>query len=297
MRKVFGGYQMFKQVLLAMRPAEACFKNLIVFAGLLFSKNLFEIDLFARTFLAFILFCLISGSVYIINDLLDIEEDRVHPHKSRRPIASGRLTPSFALMAAVLVGVISLVGSFLLNFSLGLVVLFYFLLMIIYSLFLEKIVVVEVLVIPLGFILRAIGGTRVIGVELSSWLLVCCVFLALFVALGKRRHDLVILNTAKGPKIYQAYSPPLLDQMLTMSTACLVLTYVLYTMAEGTVAKFGTNNLIFTLPFVLYGIFRFLYLVYREGKGGGLEGMLTDRPLITCFILWGTSVVVIIYLR
>lgn len=288
---------MFKQVLLAMRPAEACFKNLIVFAGLLFSKNLFEIDLFSKTLLAFILFCLISGSVYIINDLLDIDRDRIHPHKSRRPIASGKLSPSFALMAAVLIGAISSVGSFLLNFSFGLVVLLYFLLMVAYSLFLEKIVVLEALVIPLGFVLRAVGGTRVIGVELSSWLLVCCVFLALFVALGKRRHDLVILNPAKPVKIHQTYSPHLLDQMLVVSTACLVLTYVLYTMAKETVARFGTNNLIFTLPLALYGIFRFLYLVYREGKGGGLEEMLADRPLIACFILWVISVVVIIYLR
>lgn len=288
---------MFKQVLLAMRPAEACFKNLIVFAGLLFSKNLFETDLFAKTLLAFILFCLISGSVYIINDLLDIDRDRKHPHKSRQPIASGRLSPPFALIAALLIGAISLVGSFLLNFSFGLVILFYFLLMIIYSLFLEKIVIVEVLIIPLGFVLRAVGGTRIIGVELSLWLLVCCVFLALFVALGKRRHDLVILNTVKEPKVYQIYSFHLLDQMLTVSTACLILTYVLYTMDRETAVRFETNDLIFTLPFALYGIFRFLYLVYQKGKRGGLGEMLTDKPLIACLILWVISVVVIIYLR
>lgn len=163
--------------------------------------------LFLRSLLAFVLFCLISGTGYLINDVVDIENDKRHPHKSKRPLASGQLKPSSAISAAVSIGAISLIISFLLNSIFGFIALFYLLLGITYSLFLKRLIILDVLIVSLGFVLRAMAGTVVIGVKMSSWLLICTIFLALFLVLGKRRHELVTINLSQQPESLQRYNP------------------------------------------------------------------------------------------
>jgi 4-hydroxybenzoate polyprenyltransferase len=287
---------MIELLILSMRPAQWT-KNLIIFAGLVFSQNLFSLPFLLKSLLAFILFCLISGSGYIINDIIDLKDDKKHPHKSKRPLASARLKASSAILAAVLISVISLIVSFLLNTIFGLIVFSYFSLMILYSLFLKNIVILDVLTVSSGFVLRAIAGTVVIGVEMSSWLLVCTIFLALLLVLGKRRHEVVTLSLNQQPKFLQRYNPYLLDQMIAVVTTSTVLCYSLYTMAEETVIRFKTTNLKFTIPFVLYGVFRYLYLIYQKNMGGSPEEiLLNDKPLLIGIGLWILGVIMVVYL-
>lgn len=286
-----------KLLIFSMRPAQWT-KNLILFAGLVFSQNLFVLPLLFKSLAAFILFCLISGTGYLINDAIDIEDDRRHPHKSKRPLASGRLKPSSAILAGVSIGIISLIISFLLNPIFGLVALSYLLLSIAYSLFLKRIIILDVLVVSAGFVLRAMAGTVVIGVEISSWLLICTIFLALFLILGKRRHELVTLSLNQQPKFFQRYNSHLLDQMIAIAATSTVLSYSLYTMAEETVNRFKTTNLNFTIPFVLYGVYRYLYLIFQKNMGNSPEEiLLNDRPLLIDIGLWIFGVVMIIYLQ
>jgi 4-hydroxybenzoate polyprenyltransferase len=177
------------------------------------------------------------------------------------------------------------------------VALSYFLLAIVYSLFLKNIVILDVLAVSSGFVLRVVAGTVVIGVEMSSWLLICTIFLALFLVLGKRRHEIVSLGPEQRPESLQRYNPHLLDQMIAMVTTSTVLTYSLYTMAEETVARFGTINLKFTIPFAIYGVFRYLYLIYRKNVGGSLEEIIfKDKLLLAGICLWILSAVIVIYI-
>jgi 4-hydroxybenzoate polyprenyltransferase len=286
---------MFKLLVLSLRPAQWT-KNLIIFAGLVFSQNLFVFTLFLKSLLAFVLFCLISGSGYIINDTIDLKEDKRHPHKSRRPLASGHLKPSLAILTAGLISFFSLLISFLLNPLFGLVALSYLLLTVIYSLFLKNMVILDILAVSLGFVLRAIAGTVVIEVKMSSWLLVCTIFLALLLVLGKRRHQLLLLNIEQQPKFLQKYDPHLLNQLMAIVATSTILSYCFYTMAEETLTRFKTANLRFTIPFVLYGIFRYLYLIYRKNMGESPEEiLLNDKPLMFGLILWVLSVMIVIY--
>ncbi|MCH7760496.1 decaprenyl-phosphate phosphoribosyltransferase [candidate division TA06 bacterium] len=302
---------------LSLRPKQWT-KNLVLFAGLLFSKNLLDSSLLFKTFLAFLLFCLLSSSVYLLNDIIDLEKDRRHPRKSKRPIASGRLSSKKAMGFSVAFATIGIVLSYLLDPSFGISALVFLLLMLLYIFLLKRVVILDVLAIALGFVLRAVAGALVIHVEISSWLLVCTILLALFLALSKRRHELVLFNVELTLKQVQGrnselslrtpqppipsrkglaeYSPHLLDQMISVVSATLVMSYALYTMDPQTVEKFHTRGLAFTIPFVLYGIFRYLYLIYKREEGGTPETtLLQDKPLLANCGLWILAVGLILY--
>ena len=271
-----------KQILISMRPKQWT-KNIIIFAALIFSQNLFHAQSFLRVLEAFLLFTLLCGSVYIFNDLIDIEKDRCHPKKSQRPLASGKLKPTNAVLVSILLGVTALVFSFLLDLRFGMVVLSYLILQLAYTFSLKHIVILDVFSVAAGFVLRVLGGAVVIDVPVSTWLLICTMLLALFLSFCKRRHELVNLeaeavNHRRSLKEYSSY---LLDQMIAVVTASTLISYALYTMSEETVEKFGTTNLRYTIPLVLFGIFRYLYLIHQKDEGGNPESIiLKDKPMI-----------------
>jgi 4-hydroxybenzoate polyprenyltransferase len=273
-------------------------KNLLIFAGLIFSQGLLQPAMVARSILAFVIFCLLSGGVYLINDVMDAERDRAHPQKRHRPVASGRLPPRVALVtgAGLLVGASA--AAFLLSSRFGGLSVAYVILLTAYSIALKHVVIVDTLIIAAGFVLRAMAGVAVLRMETSYWLLLCTILLALFLTFGKRRHELLALEAGASNHrpILSEYSPQLLDQMISVVTASTVMAYALYTMAPETHARLGTTRLPFSIPFVLYGIFRYLYLLYRRELGGNpSEHLLTDRALLIDIALWGAAVVFILY--
>ena len=286
-------------VIRSMRPAQWT-KNLFVFAALIFAREFFTLPLLLKTTGAFIAFCLVSGAFYIFNDLQDRDEDKAHPKKSLRPIARGEIRPNEALILFVLLAATGLTGSFFLELSFFLAVGIYFLLQLFYSLRLKQVVILDIFVIAAGFVIRVVAGGLVIAVPISSWLLICTTLLALLLSMGKRRHELTILED-RAPEhrpILKEYSAYLLDQMIAVVTASTLIAYCLYTISEETVGKFGTSNLIWTAPFVLYGIFRYLYLVHLKGKGGSPEEIIIkDKPMLLNILLWIGTVILVLYLR
>jgi 4-hydroxybenzoate polyprenyltransferase len=286
-----------RALLVSLRPHQWA-KNLVVLAALAFSKHLFDSDPLLRAGGAFAIFCVLSGAVYLINDLRDVEVDRRHPRKRLRPVASGALAPRTATVAAVVLLALALGASLVLGLPFALAALTYFALNIAYTYGLKNVVILDVLAISLGFVLRAVAGALAIDVHFSSWLLVCTILLALFLSLAKRRHELVTLEgEASGHRrILAEYSPYLLDQMISVVTASCLMAYAFYTMAPDTVEKYRTERLALTIPFVLYGIFRYLYLVHRRERGGSpTDVLLTDRPLLVAVALWAVAVVAIVY--
>ena len=284
-------------VVAAMRP-EQWTKNLVVFAGVIFGRRLSDPRAVATSVAAFAVFCGLASVVYLINDVIDRESDRRHPLKRHRPIASGALGVPFALSAAAVVGAVSIAAAFRLGVWFGAVAVAYVALFALYSGPLKRVVIADVLSIAIGFVLRAIGGAVVIPVPISQWLLVCTILLALFLALSKRRHELVLLaDSATGHRaILAEYSPYLLDQMIGVVTASVVTAYIFYAISPDTTEKFQTSLLGLTIPFPLYGIFRYLYLVHQKKAGGNPAAMLiNDRPLLACVVLWVVAVVLIIY--
>lgn len=280
-----------------MRPKQWT-KNLIIFAGLIFSLNLFKPPLFVKTFAAFGVFCLLSGAVYIINDIKDLERDKNHPLKSKRPLASGELTISSAILALILLIPGSLLVSFMLNPGFGYITVLYLILSTLYSFYFKHTVILDVLINSIGFVLRAVAGAVVIQVVISPWLFICTILLALFLGLGKRRHELVLLGDGalNHRKILEEYSPELLDQMIAVVTASTVMAYSLYTMAPETKEKLHTPYMNLTIPFVLYGIFRYLYLIHKREEGGDPSlVLLTDKPMLIDVILWMLTTVILIY--
>jgi len=273
-------------------------KNLLVFAPLALSKHLFEPDPFLRTLGAFLLFCGLSGAVYLINDVRDLERDRLHPRKRLRPIASGALLPGPALVCAGLIAAACLALSLALGRDFATAALAYLLLNLLYSLKLKEVVIVDAIAVSLGFVLRAVAGAVAIGVVFSDWLLICTILLALFLTLCKRRHELTSLEgqASEHRKSLEEYSPYLLDQMIAVVTASCLMAYASYTTAPETIAKFQTDRLPWSIPFVLYGIFRYLYLVHQKEQGGSPSDiLLTDRPLLVNVALWGLAIVAIVY--
>jgi 4-hydroxybenzoate polyprenyltransferase len=284
-------------LLLSLRPRQWT-KNFVVFAGLIFGQKLFDRGAVAHALGAFAAFCVLSGVVYLVNDVSDREADRRHPEKSRRPIASGGLSVRTALGAAVVLTAGGLALAFWLAPKFGLVATIYVALLGLYSASLKHVVILDALTIAIGFVLRAVGGAVVVDVAFSDWLLLLTLLGALFLALSKRRAELVTLaEGATGHRrILAEYSPYLLDQMIGVVTASTLLAYAFYTMSAETVAKFGTGHLLYTIPFPLYGIFRYLYLVHqRKGGGNPSELLATDRPLLACVGLWGLTVIMIVY--
>jgi len=274
-------------------------KNGIVFAGLVFSRNLFVPELFLRTTLAFVLFCLVSGAVYLINDLADLEKDRRHPVKRHRPLAAGVITPWQGAVAAALLLAISLPAAFALTPRLALALLAYLLLQLAYSFKLKHIVLLDVLVIAGGFVLRAVGGAWAINVPISPWLYVCTILLALFLGLAKRRHELLLLeeNAANHRRILDEYSTPLLNDLLGIVSSATIMAYSLYTFSADNLPR--NHAMMLTIPFVIYGIFRYMYLVHRRNEGGSPESvLLKDVPLIVTILLWGiTSLTILHFVR
>jgi 4-hydroxybenzoate polyprenyltransferase len=282
-----------KYFLQVMRPKQWT-KNLIIFAGITFANELSNLPYLLISIEAFLIFCILSGVVYIINDIFDIEKDKIHPTKKFRPIASGKMKIKTALIQALLLGTIAITTSFKINLKFGIIALSYLLLITLYSFKLKHVVIVDVLTIAIGFVLRAVAGGYCINIPISEWLLICTVLLALFLGLSKRRHELVMLNdqAATHRQILDEYSPQLLDQMVPVVTASTVMAYALYTMSQ----KRAEVHMIVTIPFVIYGIFRYLYLVYKKDLGGNPSKiLLEDKPLIVCIILWGITVVYLLY--
>jgi 4-hydroxybenzoate polyprenyltransferase len=271
-------------------------KNGVVLLGLVFARDLFDPGQAARAVLAMILFCALSGAVYLVNDLLDVEKDRLHPLKRQRPLASGRLSPALALTSALVVGLGGLVGSFVLSPAFGGIAAGYLLLQGAYVVLLKHAAIVDVLVLATGFVLRAIAGAVVIGAPISPWLYVCTMLLALFLALGKRRQEIVLLSQgASGHRpALDHYTIPLLDQLIQVVTTSLVVSYMLYSFFAESVPR--NHTMMFTIPFVLYGLFRYLYLVHVRGEGGAPEEvLLRDWAIGLCVVLWGVAVVIILY--
>jgi len=286
-----------RALLVSLRPHQWT-KNLVVLAALCFSKHLFDdADAVVRAGAALVIFCGLSGAVYLVNDLADVERDRLHPAKRARPIASGALDVRVARAAAVTLIALGLPSAFALGAPFLLCAAAYLALNLAYSFGLKDVVIIDVLAIAIGFVLRAVAGALAIQVVFSDWLLVCTILLALFLALAKRRHELVTLEDAAGHRrILSEYTPYLLDQMIAVVTASCLTAYAFYTLAPETVEKYRTERLALTIPFVIYGIFRYLYLVHRKEQGGSpSDVLLTDRPLLAATVLWAVVVVLIVY--
>jgi 4-hydroxybenzoate polyprenyltransferase len=280
----------------SLRPSQ-WIKNSVIFAALIFAHRFTDPEALIRSGYAFLLFCALSSAVYLINDLLDVQADRQHPTKRLRPIASGRLGTGWAGGAAALLAGGALLGSVLLSRPFAGVAGVYFLLNLAYSTWLKRVVIVDVMVVASGFLLRAVGGGLVLGVEISHWLILCASLLSLFLGFCKRRNELAVLagRAAEHRSILSEYSFPFLDQMISVVTASTLVAYCFYTLSAEVEAKLGTGYLPLTIPFVLYGIFRYLYLVYqRDGGGSPTRTFYTDRPLLVDVALWALTALLVL---
>jgi len=269
-----------------------------VLAGVVFGGRLLEPSAVAIAVAAFAIFCALSGAIYLFNDVADREADKNHPLKRERPIASGQLATTTAVAAGVILGICGVGAAFLIGIRFALVAATYLGAMLLYSLALKHVVIVDVLMIAAGFVLRAVGGAVAVNVPIGQWLLVCTTLLALFLALSKRRHELVVLadGATDHRRILEEYSPYLLDQMIGVVTASTLIAYIVYATSPDTAARLGTAKLGLTIPFVLYGIFRYLYLVHQKRGGGSPSAMvLTDKPLLSCVALWAAGVIALLY--
>jgi 4-hydroxybenzoate polyprenyltransferase len=272
-------------------------KNGLLFMGLVFSRSLHDSNLIARSLVAFVAFCALASSIYLINDVIDLERDRQHPVKRLRPIASGELSPRLALgmAAGLMLGSLALAAS--LGTSFTIVALFYPILTISYSMWLKHIAIVDVLVVAAGFVLRAVAGAVAITVPISAWLYVCTLLGALFLVTSKRRHEIVLLQGSAGDhrRSLEGYTLPFLDQMISVLASAAVIAYSLYTFSAENLPK--NQAMMLTIPFVLYGIFRYLYLIHvKDGGGTPEDALLTDKPLLATVVGWGAVSTFIIYL-
>ncbi len=290
-------------LLLAMRPKQ-WIKNAFVFTALVFSAERLWLQpaAVAITTAAFVLFCGAASAIYLLNDLVDIERDRKHPKKRHRPLASGKLSPTFAVVAALLLAVGTLTGAYLLDpDGMFLLVLISYMLIqgVLYSYWLKHVVIMDILVLAAGFVLRAVAGAVVLDILITPWLLVCMGLLAVFLGIGKRRHELVLLDEGAGAhrRILAEYSVPMLDQMIAIVTASILMAYSMTTFSAPAVPQEPFPVLMLTIPFVIYGIFRYLYLIHqREGGGSPEELLLADRSLLVAVVLWGLTVLALLYL-
>ncbi len=284
-------------LLISLRP-EQWTKNLLVLAGVVFGGRLMDPGSVEIALGAFAIFCALSGAVYLFNDVADRATDKNHPLKRERPIASGRLSVTTALVAGVVLGIAGVQAAFMVRTELGVVAGTYLTILLAYSAALKHVVIVDVLMIAAGFVLRAIAGAVAVDVPIGHWLLVCTTLLALFLALSKRRHELTLLaeGATDHRRILEEYSPYLLDQMIGVVTSSTLIAYTVYATSADTAARLGTTKLGLTIPFVLYGIFRYLYLVHQKRGGGSPAAMLlTDRPLLGCVALWAATVIALLY--
>jgi len=290
---------MFLAYLKALR-AEQWSKNLVVFAALIFAREFDNVDLVIQSIEAFVLFCLASSAIYLINDVIDAERDRKHPEKAKRPIASGNVSKANAITIAAIFIIIASAGSLLLlNIYFFTTIFSYVVLMLLYSFILKQIVIIDVMVIATGFVLRAVGGAVAIMVEISPWLIICTILLALFIGFGKRRHELTLLeeSAADHRGILAHYSVSLLDQLISIVTAATIIAYAIYTLFGEVYEKIGVRHLELTIPFVIYGIFRYLYLIHKGDSGGTPTKILyTDLPILFTVLLWIAAVFLLMYI-
>lgn len=287
-----------------MRPKQWT-KNLLLFAGLVFSHSMTQPGRIASAFWGFVVFCGLSGIVYIVNDIKDLQSDRSHPLKCQRPIASGLLGVRTAWFAAIIGGLLCLSLAFSLNLRFGLISTAYFLMMLLYSFTLKHVVILDLMIVAMGFVVRAIAGVYAIEVPgdtpipITPWFISCILFLALFIAICKRRHELLLLagNAAQHRPVLDQYSQAFLDQMVSVATAATVISYALYvTLGVQKETTPHHEYMIWTLPFVLYGIFRYLYLVYKRDEGGSPEVLLLQDPsMLINICLWLVTIALILY--
>ncbi len=287
---------MLRGLIKTMRPRQ-WLKNGLVYAALFFDRQAIDLDSLARTTAAFVLLCMVSGAVYIMNDLVDVENDRQHPRKKNRPIAAGELSPIVAIATSIVLAILGLVGGFLLSQELGWILVAYLLLQVVYTFYFKHVVLVDVIIVATGFVLRVAAGVAVIQVErFSPWLYVCTGLLALVIALGRRRHEISLLGEDAGNHraILDEYNLELIDRLIDIVAAAALVAYSLYTfMAEG----LPRNNLMMLIiPFALYGIFRYLFLIHVRQEGGAPEEIfIRDRPMQLTLILWAAVVYLVLY--
>jgi 4-hydroxybenzoate polyprenyltransferase len=283
---------MLREILISMRPKQ-WYKNLVIFIGIAFSLNLLNINLWIIVISAFFIFCLLSGSIYLINDVFDIEKDRNHPKKRERPLPSGKLKPYQAIITATAFTLIALLGAYLINLPFFIISVTFFLLIMLYNLYLKKFIIVDIIVISTGFVIRAVAGALAISVVVSPWLIICAFLLALFLALGKRRHELFML----GDKVNEhrqsldSFSTEMLDQMIIITTSTLIMSYSLYTFFTGKIL------MMITIPFAFYGIFRYLFLIHSKNLGGEPEMIFKDKGMVLSIILWAFVVFLVLYVN
>lgn len=287
----------FRGVLAEMRPREWS-KNLLVFSGLIFSKSLTDANSLWISFLGFAIFCAAASAVYIFNDLCDIKKDREHPVKRNRPLASGALNANLARVAMIALFAVAAIGALALSHAFALVIAVYLATCLAYSLKLKEFVILDVILIASGFVLRAVSGAVLIGVGVSEWLILCTSMVALLIGFGKRRHELTLLNgnAANHRTNLNDYSIDFLDSIMNICAGAAVLTYALYTRADETVARVGSHAMLLTIPFVVYGVFRYLFLIHRRQAGGDpVQLLFRDRPTLLNLLLWIVSAGLVIY--
>lgn len=287
-----------RSVVTLLRPNQ-WIKNIVIFGALIFAREFSDPVRIVKAAQAFVIFCLLSSTIYVINDIVDRESDRSHPLKKNRPLASGAVSPSVAWVIATVVGVVGLALTFVMPKPFIYTAFVFVGFNVLYSLVLKKIVIIDVMAVAASFVIRAAAGSFAIGVPNSSWLIACTFLLALLIGFGKRRHETVTLGEDAGNHrvSLKKYSPYLLDQLIGVVTASTVVAYTFYTLSPEIQQKLGVSHLEITIPFVLYGIFRYLYLIHHEEKGGSpTELLLSDGPILINIVLWFLSVMAIFML-
>lgn len=273
-------------------------KNLVVFGALVFAQQLDRPEQVILSVLAFAALCAASSAVYLFNDLMDIQKDRAHPDKRNRPLASGAMSVGMGVVLFVVLAGASLAGAYALRPAFGAATAVYLVLMVTYSLVLKHVMLVDVMTIAVGFVVRAVAGAVVLDVPFSNWLVVCTLFLALFLGLGKRRREIELMESeaAEHREVLGHYSVPFLDSLMVIMAGAALLTYTIYTCSPEVVERLGTDKLYVTLPFVTYGLFRYMYLVHLKGSGGDpSKTLLKDLPTLATVLLWGLACLGIIY--
>jgi 4-hydroxybenzoate polyprenyltransferase len=292
-----GPAALLRDLLQLLRPAQWS-KNAILFGAILFSKHLFDPTAALRVAAGFASFCFVASAAYVMNDLRDADRDRRHPQKKHRPIPAGRVSPLAALVTGLACAALGLGIAGALGWYFLLLVVFYLAWQVAYTFFMKEVVILDVMALATGFVVRAVAGGVVIDVPISPWLVICTFLLALFMGFAKRRHEVILLDASAADhrRSLRDYSPYFLDQMIAVVTASTVLAYATYTISPETREKLGTEYLYLTIPFVLFGIFRYLYLVHQKEEGGNpTQLMLTDAPLIVDVFLWGLTAALLLY--
>jgi 4-hydroxybenzoate polyprenyltransferase len=270
-----------------------------VFAALIFSLNLFNIVKLIASLQAFFAFCLASSFIYIINDIIDIEQDRKHPKKRNRPITSGKISIKNAKIISVICLISSITLAYFINLSTLIIILVYIFINIFYSIKIKNVVILDVIFIALGFILRMIAGATAIEVNFSNWILLTTFCISLFLGFGKRRGEMALANSNKQQNtrfVLTLYNKQILDYMMISSVTLTIISYALYTIDLEVITRFGTDKLIYTVPFVMYGIFRYLYVIYRsDSNGDPTDVVLKDKSIILTVLLWALLIIGLIY--